>query len=139
MLVKETASKVLTNIARNISELLCLRSQVSFVRADVRQLLCARSVPGAEIWLAAGERARPLMLRNCSWLLSFTQYLLQRGSVGDIRFVERKDISPTNGRGKRGTGIMRSASPIPAWKENRGITLTSISSYHRGGQFYVVI
>lgn len=49
-----------------------------------------------------------------------------RGCGGDIRFVKMKDISHAYGRGKKGTGIMCSASPDPARKENQEITLTPI-------------
>lgn len=72
------------------------------------------------------------VLRNCSRLLSFTQKGLQESCIGDIGFVERKDISPANARAKRGTGIIGSASPAPARKENQGLSITSISTHHRG-------
>lgn len=100
--MRGTVSKVLTNIARNISELLCLRSQISFVRADGRQLLrCPRSVPGADTGLSsrgAGKTpcgAQKLLLASELYTVTAAGGLWR----GD-RFVERKDSFPCRWKGK---------------------------------------
>lgn len=75
---------------------------------------------------AAEKQARPL--RGAKKILLASELYINscRGLCGDIRFIERKDTAPADGRGKRGTGIMSSASSAPARKENQGLSLISI-------------
>lgn len=76
---------------------------------------------------AAEKQARPL--RGAKKILLASELYINscRGLCGDIRFIEgRKDTAPADGRGKRGTGIMSSASSAPARKENQGLSLIPI-------------
>lgn len=72
--MKGTFTKVLRNITRNTSELLFLRWQVSFVKADGKYLpLCPKSVPGAGTWQQQRSRQDLCeVLRNCSGSFAVT-------------------------------------------------------------------